>query len=169
MDAGSGSRHHRGGGHGQGAAAEQLGDPTDVAVRRARRRFRADNINSRVQEWKPGAAMASPWPAAMAKGREHQLNRPIGVGWTRMAMSSSPRMGTLACRNGRGSGSGITVAGGHGQGARPSTEPTVRVALDSHNDIFVATRSTSGCRNDAGSGPGRSPWPVATVRWRPTN
>ena len=107
------------GGHGQGAAANQLYNPYEVAVDASQNVYVADTFNHRVQRWAPGATSGVTVAGGNGQGpAANQLDYPGGV-----ALDSAGDLYVLDSDNNRvqewapGATSGVTVAGGNGGGS----------------------------------------------------
>ena len=129
------------GGNGNGSNANQLAQPSGIAIDANRNIYIADKNNNRIQKWAPGATTGTTVAGGNGSGNAaNQLKDPVGV-----AVDASGNI--YICDNGNnriqkwapGATTGTTVAGGNGNGnAANQLDQPVAICLDASNNIYIA-------------------------------
>jgi sugar lactone lactonase YvrE len=157
------------GGNGSGSAPNQLSFPFGVFVDGAGNVYVADGLNYRIQEWAPGATTGVTVAGGNGQGSAaNQLDVPGSVfvdGSGNVYVSdegSNNRIQEWA----PGATSGVTVAGGNGQGSAANQFAIpAQLFVDATGDVYVADEhnhrvqawapgATSGVTVAGGNGPG---------------
>ncbi len=127
------------GGNGPGISANQLNQPTGIYVDASGNLFIADYMNSRIQEWSPGAASGITVAGGNGLGfAANQIYAPAGV--------YVDKNGDIYASNENdvkkwspGATSGVIVAGGNGQGIAPNQLwGAWGVFLDAAGNLYVS-------------------------------
>jgi len=128
------------GGHGRGMAADQLDQPTSVAIDAAGNLYVADGPNARVQRWSPGATSGVTVAGGHGSGTAaNQLLQPRGIALDRKGNLYISDGGTRVQRWARGATSGVTVAGGNGPGPEDNQfYGAAGIAVDRDGNVFIA-------------------------------
>jgi sugar lactone lactonase YvrE len=132
------------GGNGEGSAANQFNIPIGIFVDSLGNLFIADQINSRIQKWAPGAISGVTVAGGNGEGAAaNQLAYPTGIfvdsqSNVYIADRSNHRIQKWA----PGATSGVTVAGGNGRGsAANQLDSPISVFVDSQSNVYIADGS----------------------------
>lgn len=133
------------GGHGAGAAANQLSQPQDVSVDALGNIYIADAGNNRIQMWAPGSSVGVTVAGGNGYGSAaNQFTTPAGI-----YVDAAGNMYIADVYNYRiqkwlrGANSGITVAGGNGYGNGANQFIYAKdVVVDASGNIYVADVNT---------------------------
>jgi gliding motility-associated-like protein len=128
------------GGHGLGPALNQLNHPDDIHVDSLGNIYVADESNSRVVKWSPGATSGVLVAGGTGPGSSlSQLNAPAGVfvdtgGNVYISDYSNYRIQKWA----PGATAGVTVAGGNGSGNAANQLNPFGIYVDCAGNIYIA-------------------------------
>ena len=128
------------GGHGQGAALNQLDSPRQIFVDADRSVFVADCGNHRVVKWTKGAKEGLVVAGGQGRGDGFgQLHRPSGIFVDRLgSVYVADQWNHRVMRWSSGAKEGEVVAGGNGQGSRSNQfNLPVGVSLDNQGNVYV--------------------------------
>ena len=134
------------GGHGRGAALNQLDSPRQIFVDGDRSIFVADSGNHRVVKWTKGAREGVVMAGGQGQGDGlGQLHRPSGIFVDRMgSVYVADQLNHRVMRWSNGAKEGEVVAGGNGQGSRSDQfNLPVGVSMDNQGNLYVID-----CNND---------------------
>jgi sugar lactone lactonase YvrE len=131
------------GGNGRGANPNQFDEPTGLSIDAALNVYVADTFNHRVQRWAPSATAGVTVAGGNGSGANpNQLTKPRGV-----AVGSNLNLYVVDAGNHRvqkwpavctSTCSGVTVAGGNGQGsAANQLNLPFGVAFDASDNVYV--------------------------------
>lgn len=133
------------GGHGAGAAANQLSQPQDVFVDALGNIYIADAENSRIQKWAPGSSVGVTVAGGNGYGSAaNQLTTPAGVYVDAAGNIYIADVYNYRVQKWRhGANSGITVAGGNGYGNGANQFTYAKdVVVDASGNVYVADVNT---------------------------